>query len=73
MSPSTPLPGSLTTTWTKVSGPGTVTFGSASAVDTTAEFSAAGSYVMQLEADDSEDDDIRDHAARLSDALRRVI
>ena len=26
-----------------------------------------------LEADDSEDDDIRDHAARLSDALRRVI
>ena len=46
-------PASVTTTWSKVSGPGTVNFGSASAVDTTATFSAAGTYVLQLEADDS--------------------
>jgi hypothetical protein len=46
-------PGALTTTWSKVSGPGTVTFGSANAVDTTASFSAAGSYVLRLTASDS--------------------
>ncbi len=45
-------PGAVTTTWSKVSGPGTVTFGDASAVDTTAAFSAAGSYVLQLQASD---------------------
>lgn len=46
-------PGAVTTTWSRVSGPGTVTFGNASAVDTTASFSAAGSYVLQLTASDS--------------------
>jgi len=47
-------PGSVTTTWTKDSGPGTVTFGNASAVDTTAAFSVSGVYVLKLTADDSE-------------------
>jgi plastocyanin len=42
----------LTTLWTKQSGPGTVTFGDASAVDTTASFSVAGVYVLRLTADD---------------------
>jgi uncharacterized protein YjiK len=46
-------PGSLTTSWSMVSGPGTVTFGNANAVDTTASFSAAGSYVLRLTASDS--------------------
>ena len=46
-------PGALTTTWSKVSGPGTVTFGNANAVNTTASFSAAGSYVLRLTASDS--------------------
>ena len=45
-------PGALTTTWSKVSGPGTVTFGNANAVDTQASFSAAGTYVLQLAASD---------------------
>jgi hypothetical protein len=45
---------SLTTAWTKVSGPGTVTFGTASAVDTTANFSAAGSYTLRLTASDGQ-------------------
>ena len=40
-------------TWSKVSGPGTVTFGNANAVDTTATFSAAGTYVLRLSATDS--------------------
>ena len=47
-------PGSVTTTWTKVSGPGTVTFGNSAAVDTTASFSEIGTYVLQLEADDGD-------------------
>jgi hypothetical protein len=45
-------PGATTTTWAKVSGPGTVTFASSTAVDTTASFSTAGSYVLRLRASD---------------------
>jgi hypothetical protein len=45
-------PGPLTTTWSKVSGPGTVTFGNASLVDTTASFSTSGSYTLRLTAND---------------------
>ena len=46
-------PAAVTTTWSRVSGPGTVMFGNAMAVDTTATFSAAGTYVLQLTGDDS--------------------
>ena len=49
-----PSPPTLTTTWSKVSGPGTVTFGNANAVDTQASFSAAGSYLLRLLANDSQ-------------------
>ena len=45
-------PGALTTTWTQLSGPGIVSFGNASAVDTTASFSSSGVYVLELKADD---------------------
>ncbi len=38
--------------WNKVSGPGTVSFGDASAEDTTAEFDSVGTYVLRLTADD---------------------
>jgi K319-like protein len=44
--------GTLTTSWSKVSGPGTVTFGNASAVDTTASFGASGTYLLRLTASD---------------------
>jgi hypothetical protein len=47
-------PATVTQTWTKQSGPGTVTFGNAALVDTTAEFSAAGVYVLRLTASDSD-------------------
>lgn len=46
-------PAFVTVLWTKVSGPGTVTFGNASSVDTTAVFSTAGAYVLRLTANDS--------------------
>ena len=47
-----PAPPSLTSTWSQTSGPGTVTFASATAADTTATFSAPGTYVLRLTAND---------------------
>ncbi len=47
-------PGVVTTLWSQVSGPGTVTFDKASAVDTTATFSEAGIYKLRLTANDGE-------------------
>lgn len=41
-------PGALTTTWSKLSGPGTVTFGNSSELTTTADFSAEGEYELFL-------------------------
>ncbi len=46
-------PAQLTTTWSKVSGPGTVTFGNANALSTTATFTASGIYVLRLTGSDS--------------------
>jgi hypothetical protein len=46
-------PGAVTTTWSQVSGPGTVTFANASAIDTTASFSLPGTYQLRLSANDS--------------------
>lgn len=42
----------VTTAWTLVSGPGTVTFDDSSTVDTTAEFDARGVYTLRLTSDD---------------------
>ena len=49
------VPGAgLTTLWTKVSGPGTVTFGAAASLSTSATFSVLGVYVLRLTANDGE-------------------
>lgn len=45
--------GAATFAWTKQSGSGTVTFGTASAEDTTASASADGTYVLRLTATDT--------------------
>ena len=47
-------PAGLTTAWSVVSGPGTVTFGDGQALATTATFSTAGSYVLRLSAFDGQ-------------------
>ena len=49
-----PAPPALHTLWTPISGPGTVTFGNNSLASTTASFSAAGTYVLRLTADDGQ-------------------
>jgi hypothetical protein len=49
-----PAPPSLVTSWSKISGPGTVSFGNSALIDTGATFSAAGTYVIQLTANDGQ-------------------
>jgi hypothetical protein len=49
-----PAPSALHVLWTPVSGPGTVTFGNNALASTTATFSAAGTYVLRLTADDGQ-------------------
>jgi hypothetical protein len=44
--------GTLTSAWSKVSGPGLVTFGDSTSIDTTAAFSRAGAYVLRLSVSD---------------------
>ena len=44
--------GILTSSWSEVSGPGTVTFGNVNVADTTACFSTNGTYVLCLTASD---------------------
>ncbi len=44
----------VTSLWTKVSGPGNVVFANTAAPSTTATFSAAGTYVLRLAANDGE-------------------
>jgi RHS repeat-associated protein len=46
------IPGPLTVAWSVVSGPGTVTFASPGQAATTATFSVAGVYVLELDAND---------------------
>ena len=42
----------MTTTWSKVTGPGTVIFGNTAALNTTASFSTSGVYLLRLTAHD---------------------
>jgi hypothetical protein len=44
--------GTLTTTWSPVSGPGTATFTQPSSLSTTVSFSEVGTYILRLTADD---------------------
>ncbi|MCE9552454.1 MAG: DUF11 domain-containing protein [Planctomycetes bacterium] len=44
--------GNITHTWSKLTGPGNVTFGSPTNLQTTAAFSAVGDYVLRLTASD---------------------
>ncbi len=49
-----PTTSSLILTWSKVSGPGTVTFDNPNSILTTATFSSTGSYVLRLTANDGQ-------------------
>jgi RHS repeat-associated protein len=49
-----PAGSTLVVTWSKVSGPGTVTFANPAQAATTASFTAAGTYVLRLSATDSQ-------------------
>ena len=47
-------PGAVTVTWSEVSGPGIITFANSNALATTASFSIAGNYQLQLAANDGQ-------------------
>ncbi|NJL30870.1 MAG: carbohydrate-binding protein, partial [Phycisphaerales bacterium] len=47
-------PGSVSVQWSKVSGPGSVTFANANLADTQATFSMTGQYVLRLSASDGD-------------------
>jgi len=47
------VPGTLTTLWSQVSGPGTVVFSAPTALSTAATLPVAGTYVLRLTADDA--------------------
>lgn len=47
-------PGAVTVTWSEVGGPGTIAFASSNALATTASFSTAGNYQLQLAANDGQ-------------------
>lgn len=49
-----PANSSLSITWSKVSGPGIVTFANPNSAQTTATFSVAGTYVLKLTASDGQ-------------------
>ena len=55
-------PGALTLTWTKTSGPGTVSFGTPNAATTTASFGSEGDYVLRLTANDGNRSSFREVA-----------
>jgi hypothetical protein len=48
-----PSGSTLTRTWSKVSGPGTVIFGNPSLLNTTVTFSASGTYTLRLTVSDA--------------------
>jgi hypothetical protein len=49
-----PVGAVVSQTWAKAAGPGTVSFGAPGSVDTTAGFSAAGTYTLSLTASDTQ-------------------
>ncbi len=55
-----PAPPSLTTSWSKISGPGTVTFGNSALPATSATVSTIGTYAVRLRANDSAAETFRD-------------
>src|SRR3989454_4005848 len=71
-------PGALTTTWSQVSGPGMVSFSNASALNSTATFSASGAYVLRLTVSDgalagSDDVATTVNPAKIDPALRALM
>gem|GEM_PF-2609465 len=64
-----PVGGTLTSLWSVVSGPGSVVFGNASSINTTASFSVNGTYVIRLTAGDGDLITIDDLVVTVGDTL----
>jgi len=68
-----PKGNSISTTWTKVSGPGIVTFVNANTLETSANFSAIGSYVLRLSATDGILSSTDDVGINFSDSTSAIL
>ena len=53
-------PGAVSSSWSMVSGPGSVTFADANAMETTASFSTHGNYILRLTVNDGQLSDTDD-------------
>ena len=61
--------GTPTLTWSQIAGPGTTTFGNASLANTTASFSVAGNYILQLNANDGTNTQSEQVAITVNDSV----
>lgn len=61
--------GSLTISWSQISGPGTATFGAPALADTDVTFSANGTYVLRLSANDGTQTSISDLTVTVGAAI----
>ncbi|MGF1644415.1 MAG: lamin tail domain-containing protein, partial [Thiotrichales bacterium] len=71
-----PTSSSLAVTWSALSGPGSVGFGNASALATTAGFSVAGEYWLRLTANDGEyvtSDDLKVTVIQDATPVKRIV
>lgn len=66
-------PGKVTTSWSSVSGPGTVTFSDASALNTTVAFSTNGTFILRLTANDGALSAADDIAVRVGENAAPVV
>ena len=66
-------PGRLTTSWSKVSGPGTVIFNSSMSLLSTVTFSVAGQYMLRLTVNDGESTASDDMVVNVADPGGPVI
>ena len=68
-----PSSGIMTYAWTKVSGPGTITFGSPAAEDTTVTAGADGTYVLRLTVTDNAENSAFDEFTLTWDTVNPTI
>ncbi len=68
-----PSTNALSVTWSKVSGPGSVTFGNNKAVDSSATFSTPGTYVLRLTGSDGVMQNSDDVTVTVQTAVKNVV
>ncbi|MEN8183401.1 MAG: hypothetical protein ABFS46_12795 [Myxococcota bacterium] len=66
-----PVPGGVSLSWSRVTGPGAVAFSDAGAEETTASFGSPGSYILRLTVNDGELSGLDELAVEVEQRTRR--